>query len=104
MNRPRRRLLQLVGAAAIIPALAPSGWAPSGWAPLAWAQSYPSRPVRWIVSFAAGGSNDIVARLVGQFLSEKLGQQFIIEDKGGAGGNIGMAAVLSAPPDGYTIG
>jgi tripartite-type tricarboxylate transporter receptor subunit TctC len=99
MNRPRRRLLQLVGAAAIIPALAPSGWAP-----LAWAQSYPSRPVRWIVSFAAGGSNDIVARLVGQFLSEKLGQQIIVEDRGGAGGNIGMAAVLGAPPDGYTIG
>jgi len=60
--------------------------------------------VRWIVSFAAGGGNDIVARLVGQFLSEKLGQQFIIEDRAGAGGNIGMAAVLGSPPDGYTIG
>jgi len=60
--------------------------------------------VHWIVSFAAGGGNDIVARLVGQFLSEKLGQQFIIDDRGGAGGNIGMAAVLSAAPDGYTIG
>src|ERR1700676_1504530 len=109
MNRPRRRLLQLVGAAAIIPALAPSGWAPSGWAPsgwapLAWAQSYPSRPVRWIVSFAAGGSNDIVARLVGQFLSGKRGPTIIVGDRGGAGGNIGMAAVLGAPPDGYTIG
>jgi tripartite-type tricarboxylate transporter receptor subunit TctC len=60
--------------------------------------------VRWIVSFAAGGGNDIVARLVGQFLSEKLGQQIVVEDRGGAGGNIGMAAVLSSPPDGYTIG
>jgi tripartite-type tricarboxylate transporter receptor subunit TctC len=60
--------------------------------------------VHWIVSFAAGGANDIVARLMGQFLSEKLGQQFIIEDRGGAGGNIGMAAVLGAAPDGYTIG
>jgi tripartite-type tricarboxylate transporter receptor subunit TctC len=99
MNRPRRRFLQLAGAAAIIPA-----WAPSALAPAAWAQSYPSRPVRWIVSFAAGGGNDIVARLVGQFLSEKLGQQIIVEDRGGAGGNIGMAAVLGAPPDGYTIG
>jgi tripartite-type tricarboxylate transporter receptor subunit TctC len=93
MNRPRRRFLQLA-AAAVLPA----------WSPVAWSQSYPSRPVRWIVSFAAGGGNDIVARLVGQFLSEKLGQQFIIEDRGGAGGNIGMAAVLGSPPDGYTIG
>jgi tripartite-type tricarboxylate transporter receptor subunit TctC len=92
MNRPRRRFLQLAGAAVL------------AGAPGARAQSYPSRPVRWIVSFAAGGANDIVARLVGQFLSEKLGQQIIVEDRGGAGGNIGMAAVLSAPPDGYTIG
>jgi tripartite-type tricarboxylate transporter receptor subunit TctC len=66
--------------------------------------AYPTRPVRWIVGFAAGGGNDIVARLLGQFLSEKLGQQFIIEDRAGAGGSIGMAAVLSAPPDGYTLG
>src|SRR4030081_3338314 len=99
MNRPRRRFLQLASTAAVLPA-----WAPMAWVPIAWAQSYPSRPVRWIVSFAAGGANDIVARLLGQFLSEKLGQQFIIEDRGGAGGNIGMAAVLGAPPDGYTIG
>lgn len=68
------------------------------------ALDYPTRPVRWIVSFAAGGANDIVARLVGQFWSEKLGAQIIIEDRGGAGGNIGMATVLAAPPDGYTIG
>jgi tripartite-type tricarboxylate transporter receptor subunit TctC len=97
MNRPRRRFLQFAASAALL-ARASAPWSP------AYAQSYPSRPVRWIVSFAAGGANDIVARLLGQFLSEKLGQQFIIEDRGGAGGNIGMAAVLSSPPDGYTIG
>ena len=56
------------------------------------------------MSFTAGGPNDIVARIIGQYLSERLGQQFIIENKVGAGGNIGMAAVLSSPPDGYTIG
>ena len=67
-------------------------------------QSYPTRPVHWIVSFTAGGPNDTVARIIGQYLSERLGQQFIIENKVGAGGNIGMAAVLSSPPDGYTIG
>ena len=94
MNRPRRRFLQLAAAAAVL----------SAWTPVACAQSYPSRPVHWVVSFAAGGANDIVARLVGQFLSEKLGQQFVIDDRGGAGGNIGMAAVLNAAPDGYTIG
>jgi tripartite-type tricarboxylate transporter receptor subunit TctC len=98
MNRPRRRFLQLAATAAALAAGAPAPWS------RACAQSYPSRSVRWIVSFAAGGANDIVARLLGQFLSEKLGQQFIIEDRGGAGGNIGMAAVLSSPPDGYTIG
>jgi tripartite-type tricarboxylate transporter receptor subunit TctC len=94
MNPPRRRFLQLAASAAVLPASSL----------IAWSQSYPSRPVRWIVSFAAGGGNDIVARLIGQFLSEKLGQQVIVEDRGGAGGNIGMAAVLAAPPDGYTIG
>src|SRR5258708_18991025 len=93
MQLPRRRFLHLAGAAAVFPALS-----------AAWAQTYPARPVRWIVSFAAGGANDIVARLMGQFLSEKLGQQIVVEDKAGAGGNIGMAAVLSAPPDGYTLG
>src|SRR2546423_3109648 len=68
------------------------------------AQSYPTRPVHWIVSFTAGGPNDTVARILGQYLSDRLGQQFVIENKVGAGGNIGMAAVLSSPPDGYTIG
>jgi tripartite-type tricarboxylate transporter receptor subunit TctC len=70
----------------------------------AYSQSYPTRPIRWIVSFAAGGANDIVARVMAPYLAEKLGQQIIVDDRGGAGGNIGMAAVLSSPPDGYTIG
>jgi len=68
------------------------------------AQAYPTGPVHWIVSFTAGGPNDTVARIIGQYLSDRLGQQFVIENKVGAGGNIGMAAVLSSPPDGYTIG
>ena len=68
------------------------------------AQAYPSRPIHWIVSFSAGGPNDTVARIVGQFLAEKLGQQVIVENRVGAGGNIGMGAVLSSPPDGYTLG
>jgi tripartite-type tricarboxylate transporter receptor subunit TctC len=94
MMLARRRLLRFaaaVAAACALPRRAP-------------ALDYPTRPIRWIVSFAAGGANDIVARIVGQYLSEKLGQQIIIEDKAGAGGNIGMAAVLSSAPDGYTIG
>jgi tripartite-type tricarboxylate transporter receptor subunit TctC len=94
MALPRRQFLHLVGIAAALPGLSR----------LAWAQGYPTRPVHWIVSFTAGGPNDTVARIIGQYLSERLGQQFIIENKVGAGGNIGMAAVLSSPPDGYTIG
>jgi tripartite-type tricarboxylate transporter receptor subunit TctC len=68
------------------------------------ALDYPNHPVRFIVCFSAGGPNDIVARLVGQFLSEHFGQQFIVENRVGAGGNIGTQAYLAAPPDGYTIG
>src|SRR5579864_3574121 len=94
MNLPRRAFLHLASGSIALPLAAR----------IAMAQAYPSRPVHWIVGFAAGGANDIVARLLGQFLSEKLGQQFIIEDRAGAGGSIGMAAVLSSPPDGYTIG
>ena len=71
--------------------------------PNAAAQSYPSRPVRWIVGYPAGGSTDIVARLVGARLSERLGQQFVIENKPGAGNNIGTEQVVRAAPDGYTI-
>ena len=65
---------------------------------------YPTRPVHFIVSFAAGGPNDTIARILAQYLSEYFGQQFIVENRVGAGGNIGMEAVLSSPPDGYTIG
>ena len=68
------------------------------------ALDYPTRPVHFIVSFAAGGPNDTIARLLGQYLSEQLGQPFVIEDRAGAGGNVGMQYVLSSPPDGYTIG
>ena len=68
------------------------------------ALDYPTRPVRFIVSFAAGGPNDTIGRILGQYLSEQLGQQFIVEDHVGAGGNIGMQDVLASAPDGYTIG
>jgi len=95
MDHARRSFLRLAASGIALPAAA--GVAIPQ-------QAYPSRPVHWIVGFAAGGGNDIVARLLGQFLSERLGQQFVIEDRAGAGGSIGMAAVLSSPPDGYTIG
>ncbi len=94
MKLPRRRFLHLAAGAAALQAASQ----------IARAQTYPTRPVRWIVSFPAGGSNDIVARFLGQYLSEHLGQQFIIENRAGAGGSLGMQGVLSSPPDGYTIG
>src|SRR5205823_10311479 len=93
MMLPRRQFLHLAAAAAALPAV--SGFA--------WAQTYPSRPVRIIVGFAAGGPNDILARLIGQWLSERLGQQFVIENRPGAGSNIATEAVVRAPPDGYTL-
>ena len=74
------------------------------WNNPSYALDYPTRPVRFIVSFAAGGPNDTIARILGQYLSEQLGQQFIVEDHVGAGGNIGMQDVLASAPDGYTIG
>ena len=94
MKLPRRKFLHLAAGVAALP------FAPH----VARAQAYPSRPIHWIVSFAAGGPNDTVARIVGQFLGEKLSQQVVVENRVGAGGNIGMGAVLSSPPDGYTLG
>src|SRR5438270_3268511 len=93
MNLTRRQFLHLAAAAAALPAA--SGFA--------WAQTSPSRPVRIIVGFAAGGPNDILARLTGQWLSERLGQQFVIENRPGAGSNIATETVVRAPPDGYTL-
>ena len=71
--------------------------------PGAAALDYPTRPVRWVVGFAPGGANDILARLIGQRLSERLGQQFVIENKPGAGGNIGAELMINAESDGYTV-
>jgi tripartite-type tricarboxylate transporter receptor subunit TctC len=68
------------------------------------AEAYPARPIRWIVPFSAGGASDIVARVLGEYLSEHFGQQVIIENKPGAGGNLGVQSTLSATPDGYTLG
>src|SRR6516225_2172161 len=89
----RRKFLRLAAGAAALAAVSR----------IAAAQTYPTRPVRLIVGFAPGGVFDIVARLMGQWLSERLGQQFIIENRPGAGGNIGTEAVVHAPPDGYTL-
>src|SRR5258707_6388584 len=94
MQLPRRTFLHLAMGAAALPVVSRG----------ASAQTYPSRPVRFVVSFAAGGPNDVVARIVAQFLSERTGQQFVVENRTGAGGNIGMASGLSAPADGYTNG
>jgi tripartite-type tricarboxylate transporter receptor subunit TctC len=93
MKLPRRRFLHLAAGAAAAPAV-----------PLfAWAQTYPTRPVRILVGFAAGGATDIVARIMGQWLSERLGQQFLVENRPGAGTNIATEAVVTAPPDGHTL-
>src|SRR5277367_7193927 len=67
------------------------------------AAGYPNRPVRWLIGFAAGGPVDIVARIMSQWLSEHLGQQFVVENRAGSGGNIAAAAAVNAPPDGYTL-
>ena len=93
MRLPRRRFLHLAAGAAALPAVAR----------IARAQAYPSRPVRIIGGASAGGGIDIVARLMGQWLSERLGQQFIIENRAGAGTNIATEAVVRAAPDGYTL-
>src|SRR5437879_13878597 len=93
MKLPRRTFLRLAAGAAALPAVPR----------VARAQAYPSRPVRIVVGFPAGGATDIQARLMGQWLSDRLGQQFIIENRSGASGNIGTAAVAKAPRAGYTL-
>src|SRR5262245_33310621 len=78
-------------------------WLPLAGAADAIAQDYPTRPIHWIVPYPPGGGTDIAARIMGQWLSERLGQQFIIENKPGAGNNIGTEAAIRAAPDGYTV-
>jgi len=93
MKFPRRRFLQLAAAAAVLPAVSKT----------AKAQNYPTRPIRLIVGYTPGGSADLTSRLMGQWLSERLGQPFVIENRPGGGTNIATEAVVRAPPDGYTL-
>jgi tripartite-type tricarboxylate transporter receptor subunit TctC len=93
MTLPRRRFLHWAASALAWPAMSRA----------AWAQSYPARPVRIVVGLAPGSSPDIIARLIGQWLSERLGQTFIVENRPGGGGSIATEAVLRAPPDGHTL-
>jgi tripartite-type tricarboxylate transporter receptor subunit TctC len=93
MTLPRRKFLHLAASAAALPAMAR----------IARADTYPSHPVHFVVGFAAGSTTDILARLMGQWLSQRLGQQFVIENRPGAGGNIGAETVAKAAPDGYTL-
>ena len=93
MTLQRRRFLRLAGAAVALPAFAR----------VAAAQAYPTRPIRWVVPYPGGGSTDLIARLVGQFISDRLGQPVVIENRPGGGTNIGTQAVANAPPDGYTL-
>jgi tripartite-type tricarboxylate transporter receptor subunit TctC len=93
MKLPRRKFLQLAASAVALPIVTQ----------MARADTYPSRPVHLIVGFPPGGPTDIFARLIGQWLSERLGQQFVTDNRAGAGGNIGTEAVVNAPPDGYTL-
>src|SRR5271169_1359994 len=89
----RRQFLQFAASAAALPVVVCA----------AWAQTYPSRPVHIIAGFAAGGGVDITARLIGQWLSERLGQSFVTENRPGSDSNIGTEVVVNAPPDGYTL-
>jgi len=93
MKLPRRQFLHLAAGAAALPAISR----------IARAQAYPSRPVRMVVGNAAGGAPDIFARLIGQWLSDRLGQPFLVENRPGAATNIATEAVVRAPPDGYTL-
>src|SRR5262249_36709554 len=93
MKLPRRQFLHLAASAAALPAVSR----------IARAQTYPARPVRLIVPVAPAGASDITARLIGQWLSERLGQQFVIDNRPGGGGNVGTEAVVRAPADGYTL-
>ena len=93
MKLPRRRFLHLAAGTVALPAVPR----------IAWAQSYPLRPVRVIVGFAAGGTTDVLARMIGQWLSERLGQPFLVENRPGAGTNIATEAVVKSAPDGYTL-
>src|SRR5262245_34285328 len=93
MKLPRRNFLHLAASAAALPALSR----------FAWAQANPTRPVRIIAATSPGGGPDFLARLMGQWLSERLSQQFVIDNRPGAGGNIGTETVVRAPADGYTL-
>lgn len=93
MKPARRNFLHGAVGAIMLPAVLPG----------AWAQTYPTRPVRIVVGFAAGGPNDILARLMGQWLSERFGQPFVIENRPGAGSNLATEAVVRASPDGDTL-
>jgi tripartite-type tricarboxylate transporter receptor subunit TctC len=93
MKRPRRRFLHLAACAAALPAVSR----------FAWAQAYPTRPIRTVVGYAPGGGTDIFVRLVGQPLSERLGQSLVIENRPGAASNIATETVVRAPADGYTL-
>jgi tripartite-type tricarboxylate transporter receptor subunit TctC len=93
MKFPRRQFVHLAAVAAALPVMSR----------IARAQAYPARPVRLIVPAAAGGSTDSAARVIGEYLSRAFGQQVYIENRSGAGGNIGIEAAVKSPPDGYTI-
>src|SRR5580700_4314659 len=93
MKLPRRKFLHLAAGATALPALPR----------IASADTYPSRPVHMIVGFPASNASDIIARLIAQSLSDRLGQQFVVENRPGAGSSVGTEVVVKAPPDGYTL-